>query len=223
MCNATHSRLVTMGMLQSVRSQTSSAALAQRHGSSPTRTSERDARSEGLDDDLASAHHQSVRSSSTARREAAGTWGATVTRVVWMLLIGAALLIGGMAGPSLPMAGLESTRADAIERVSAHQYVVYRTAISTDAPEPDLRTTRVMLHQGPSGEYNGYRFSSLNTNSLPAQLGIQDGDVLHAINGQDVVSYETAMVAYHDLLSADHATLLITRNHEPLTLSYQIL
>ena len=140
----------------------------------------------------------------------------------WTSWIGAGVLMCCFMEYAAPAAPPERGWDSLIEQVSANRYVVNRTILNVELPEPDLRITRVMLHHGEDGEPDGYSFTALSHASLPAQLGLQAGDILHVVNGQEVVSYETVVMAYQGLSSSAWVHLQITRDGAPLTLSYQL-
>jgi len=61
------------------------------------------------------------------------------------------------------------------------------------------------------GEPDGLRLSGIETDSLGEACGFQNGDVLHSIDGEPILSLDDALAAYDRLRSADGASFEVTR------------
>lgn len=84
------------------------------------------------------------------------------------------------------------------------------------------RMGRALLHRGPDGEFDGYRLSAIRRNTLADQLGIKNGDIIHAVNGQPLTSVQSAMGAYNTLKSEQSFCFEITRRGSPVELCYDV-
>jgi general secretion pathway protein C len=81
---------------------------------------------------------------------------------------------------------------------------------------------RVVPHKGTDGQVDGYRVSSIKKNSLFSKLGIQNGDVVHGVNGQPLTSAEGALATYQALKSERSFSFEISRKNQRQTLQYEV-
>jgi len=72
------------------------------------------------------------------------------------------------------------------------------------------------------GERQGFRLSRLQPNSLLQKIGLQQGDVLQKVNGQEIASTGDVLQAYQQLQQAGTVRLEILRGNRPTTLTYEI-
>jgi general secretion pathway protein C len=72
------------------------------------------------------------------------------------------------------------------------------------------------------GERQGFRLSRLQPNSLLQKIGLQHGDVLQKVNGQEISSTGDVLQAYQQLQQAGTVRLEILRRNRPTTLTYEI-
>jgi len=68
----------------------------------------------------------------------------------------------------------------------------------------------------------GFSISFIRKGSLFEKLGVQRGDVIKTINGQQIDSYNAAMDIYKNLSSMDNMTLVIQRGKEEMELEYEV-
>ena len=71
-------------------------------------------------------------------------------------------------------------------------------------------------------ELKGFRVTFIRRNSPFSKLGLQRGDVIKAVNGQELTSYEAAMDFYKNIDSIDSLSLTIKRGKEEMELEYEI-
>ena len=64
----------------------------------------------------------------------------------------------------------------------------------------------------------GFKFFSVREGTLFAQIGVQNGDVLVAVNGLPVTTPDQALAAHEQLRTAPLVTLSIRRRGEPVRL-----
>ena len=62
----------------------------------------------------------------------------------------------------------------------------------------------------------------IQAGSLPAQIGLVEGDVVGKINGYPMTTVEEALRAYTSLRNESQISVDLTRNGQPVTLSYAI-
>ncbi len=72
-----------------------------------------------------------------------------------------------------------------IEAVSETEFNVTKAVVDENLANLDglSKLGRALLHRGADGEYDGYRLSAIRRGSVAEQLGIRNGDIIHAVNG----------------------------------------
>lgn len=68
----------------------------------------------------------------------------------------------------------------------------------------------------------GFRVSFIRKGSPFAKLGMQRGDIIKAINGQKIDSYNVAFDIYKNIENIDNMTLVIQRGKEEMELEYEV-
>jgi general secretion pathway protein C len=68
----------------------------------------------------------------------------------------------------------------------------------------------------------GFQITFVRKDSPFAKLGVQRGDVIKSINGQEINSYNAAFGVYKNIGSIDSLTLVIERGKEEMELEYEI-
>ena len=81
---------------------------------------------------------------------------------------------------------------------------------------------RAIPHRGPDGQIDGYRLSGIRRNSLGEKLGIRNGDIVHAVNGQALTSMQGAMSAYTSLQNESSFSFEVTRRGQKMKLDYSV-
>lgn len=72
------------------------------------------------------------------------------------------------------------------------------------------------------GKPNGFRLYAIRPNSVYHKLGIQNADVIHSINNQDITSPDKALELFTKLRGASHLTISLSRRGQPVTMDYTI-
>ena len=68
----------------------------------------------------------------------------------------------------------------------------------------------------------GFRITFVKRGSPFAKLGVRRGDVIKAINGQELTSYKEAFDAYKNIGESQNVTLVIQRGNKEMELEYEI-
>ena len=68
----------------------------------------------------------------------------------------------------------------------------------------------------------GFRVSFIRKGSPFAKLGMQRGDIIKAINGQKIDSYNVAFDIYKNIENIENLTLVIQRGKEEMELEYEV-
>ena len=126
--------------------------------------------------------------------------------------------------PRTASASTGETTEDGVEQIGDNKWAVPRSLL--DKYIGDLgaasKLGRALLHRGPDGGYDGYRLSAIRRGSLADQLGIKNGDVIHAVNGSSLDSMQAAMGAYNTMQNDSNFCLEVTRRGEKQQLCYDV-
>ena len=121
-------------------------------------------------------------------------------------------------GPGGPPGG------EGVTKLSETQFQVDRGML--DGAMGDIASLagqiRATPHKGPNGEVDGFRLSSIRQGSMFSQLGIKNGDIVHAVNGTPLTSTEGAMGAYGSIKSQKAFTFEVTRRNQKMTMEYEV-
>jgi type II secretory pathway component PulC len=103
-----------------------------------------------------------------------------------------------------------------VDRAFVDQLLANPTALMTS-----LRARPVAAANGQPG---GLKLSSVRPNSAPARIGLQNGDIITSINGNDLGGndYDRLLEMYTKLKSARALSVQVNRGGKPLTLDYAI-
>lgn len=85
-----------------------------------------------------------------------------------------------------------------------------------------LATSARFVPSIKDGKPNGFKLYAIRPGSMFAKIGMQNADLIKAINGLDMSTPDKALEAYTKLKSASHLTVMLERRNENITLDYQI-
>lgn len=87
----------------------------------------------------------------------------------------------------------------------------------------DLFTqVRAVPYADGNGASQGFRLFSIKPQSLVERLGLKNGDIVQRVNGVEISDPSTAFSLLQDLQGRSQVRVDILRNHQPVTLSYEI-
>jgi general secretion pathway protein C len=72
------------------------------------------------------------------------------------------------------------------------------------------------------GETRGFKFYGIRPGSLPKMLGLNNGDLLTSVNGQELTSLDQAMDLYTKLRRASNLSITIERKDQTITKEFEI-
>jgi general secretion pathway protein C len=72
------------------------------------------------------------------------------------------------------------------------------------------------------GKIEGFQVTFVKRDTPFAKLGLRRGDILKAVNGQELTSYQAAFSAYEGINDAQGLTLTIKRGNKEMELEYEI-
>jgi general secretion pathway protein C len=129
------------------------------------------------------------------------------------------------AAPAAPPGGdafsVELDRG--IKKTGENTYEIQRATLESVLGNMSLlaRSARIVPEMR-DGKAAGFRLYSVRPDGPFAKIGMQNGDVLSAINGLEITSPEKALEVYSKLKSASHLSLGLERNGQRLTKDYSI-
>lgn len=85
-----------------------------------------------------------------------------------------------------------------------------------------LATSARFVPSIKDGKPNGFKLYAIKPGSMFAKIGMQNADLIKAINGLDMSTPDKALEAYTKLKTASHLTVMLERRNENITLDYQI-
>jgi len=81
---------------------------------------------------------------------------------------------------------------------------------------------RAVPYTTPDGTPQGFRLFAIQVDSLIDRLGFKNGDIVQRVNGIEVTDPSTAFALLQDLQGYSQVRVDVLRNHQPVTLSYEI-
>ena len=110
-----------------------------------------------------------------------------------------------------------------IKKTGKDQWAIDREEI--DKTLSNLNSIAMQARIVPSfknGEANGFKLFAIRPNSLYSKLGIQNGDIIHKINGFAINSPDKALEIYQKLKNARSIDIELTRRGKSKKLNYRI-
>jgi general secretion pathway protein C len=110
-----------------------------------------------------------------------------------------------------------------VRRLGSNQYLLDRSMVDSNIKNMAPLFTEIRATpQLQNGVANSYRLTEIQPDSIFQQIGLRDGDLLNAVNGQSVGDPGKAMVMLQSLQSQTSITLDVVRNGIPIKLHYNI-
>jgi general secretion pathway protein C len=110
-----------------------------------------------------------------------------------------------------------------IKKTGEHTYDIQRGTLESVLGNMSLlsRSARI-VPEIRDGKAAGFRLYSVRPDGPFAKIGMQNGDVISAINGLEITSPEKALEVYAKLKSASHLSVGLERNGARITKDYSI-
>ncbi len=117
----------------------------------------------------------------------------------------------------------KDTLGEGIRKTGKDQWTIARSEI--DKTLGNLNNIAMQARIVPSfknGQSNGFKLFAIRPGSLYGKLGIQNGDIIHKINGYAINSPDKALEIYQKLKSARGIDIELTRRGKSKNLNYKI-
>ncbi|MDB4979550.1 MAG: gspC [Myxococcales bacterium] len=110
-----------------------------------------------------------------------------------------------------------------IKKTGEHTFEVQRGTVDSLLGNMSVlsRSARI-VPEIKDGRAAGFRLFSVRPDGPFAKIGLQNGDVISAINGLDMTSPDKALEVYTKLKSASHLSVGLERNGQKITKEYNI-
>jgi len=119
--------------------------------------------------------------------------------------------------------GMISTGEDNIQRIGQSSYVIPESQFKQATQNMgELLTQARVVPNIEGNRINGYRIFAITPGSIYANIGLQDGDIIHSVNGIQVTTPESALQLFQQLQNEKRFTVNINRNGQPMTLNYTV-
>ena len=110
-----------------------------------------------------------------------------------------------------------------MEPQKSEEFVVSRTDVLNALEAHQVQAMgQAFVHSGSDGAPDGYQLRQIEEGSLPAQMGLRDGDIVHQVNGMPLTTPQEVAHAYDRGRLAVSLALQITRAGQPETLNTRI-
>jgi type II secretion system protein C len=126
--------------------------------------------------------------------------------------------------PNLPINPFGApTSAEGVRRLASNRYFIERTTFDRNLSNMGSLLTQVRaLPNVQNGLSNGFRLSQIQPGSIFQQIGLQNGDIVTAAQGQPVTDPTRTMVLVSALRNSPAISISLIRNGSPLQLHYSI-
>jgi general secretion pathway protein C len=110
-----------------------------------------------------------------------------------------------------------------IRRMGTNRYMLDRSTVNSNLKNMAPLFTQIRATpQIENGVAHGFRLTEIQPDSIFQQIGLQNGDLLNAVNGQSVGDPAKALVMLQSLQTMPAITLDVVRNGAPTQLHYNI-
>jgi len=119
--------------------------------------------------------------------------------------------------------GRPVAKTDGVRKLAPNRYAIQRATIDGSMKNMSQLLTEIRaLPVLQNGATNGFRLSEIQPGSIFQEIGLQDGDVLTAVSGQQLNDPARAIQMLSTLPNRNAVTVNVLRNGTPVQLSYTI-
>ncbi len=123
----------------------------------------------------------------------------------------------------LPQGAGAGTDLSGVRKVADNRYDIQKRVLDQSlANLNNLATQARIVPSFKNGVANGFKLFSIQPGSLYSAIGIENGDVIQRINGYEINSPDKALEIYTKLREANHVTVELERNGQPIKKDYNI-
>lgn len=124
--------------------------------------------------------------------------------------------------PAQPKTG-NAPAGTSVRQVSKNRWVLDRREIESAVDNlPQLLTKARIIPNFSEGKPDGFRIFAITEDSLYSKIGLQNGDILHRINGIEVKDPQNFLKVFEQLKDESNITVDLVRNNQKETFGYEI-
>ncbi|MCL5674861.1 MAG: hypothetical protein M1501_03855 [Candidatus Omnitrophica bacterium] len=120
---------------------------------------------------------------------------------------------------------LDNLVSHASRKIMPVRYVNTDNALKDLTSDKNLLSTMSLIPQvANNGQVAGFSVNNLPSNSLPVQMGLQNGDVVQSVDGVKINSLATAFHVYNNIMQTHQSvvTVQVLRDNQPVILTYHL-
>jgi general secretion pathway protein C len=112
---------------------------------------------------------------------------------------------------------------EAVRKTAENAYEVPKTLVDGALSNMSALATQARIVPSfKNGVANGFKLFSIQPNSLYANIGVENGDVIQRINGYEINSPDKALEVYQKLRESSHITIELERNGRVIRKEYNV-
>ncbi len=131
---------------------------------------------------------------------------------------------GGELDPRVVPLGVVSAPAQSgVRRISNNRWVLDRREVDNAVGNlPQLLTKARVIPNFNEGKPDGFRIFAIHEDSIYSKIGLQNGDILHRVNGIEVRDPQNFLRVFEQLKNENNLIVDLVRNSQKETFSYEI-
>ena len=119
--------------------------------------------------------------------------------------------------------GPKGAAANSVRQVSRNRWVLDKREVESAVDNlPQLLTKARIIPNFSDGKPDGFRIFAITEDSLYSKIGLQNGDILHRVNGIEVKDPQNFMKVFEQLKDETSITVDLVRNNQKETFGYEI-
>jgi general secretion pathway protein C len=129
-----------------------------------------------------------------------------------------------MVAASTTPAAARTEEKDGVRQIAQDTFQINRREVEHAMNNLSTLFTqaRAVPYSLQEGVTQGFRLSSIKPDSLVDRIGLKNGDIIQRVNGVELADPSTAFTLLQDLQGLSQVHVDVLRNHQPITLSYEI-
>jgi general secretion pathway protein C len=129
----------------------------------------------------------------------------------------------GKTGSITTAVALPSADSSGIKKVSESDYLIDQKEVDNALNNINQLMTQVrVVPNFQDGKTTGFKVFAIKPNSVFANIGLKNGDVIQKVNDRDITSPDKAFQAFQELRNERNLAIQISRGGENKTFNYEI-
>jgi general secretion pathway protein C len=127
------------------------------------------------------------------------------------------------AQPTDPEDEMAAAVAQGVKKIDDNNFEISRALVEKVLANPMAMSKGArVVPSSKDGKPNGFKLYAIRPGSVYAEIGLANGDTIHAINGFDLGSPDKALEVYTKIKEATSLTVAVTRRGKETTINYTI-